>query len=113
MKPITMHDIMEYLVVNSPDNLPPKALAGAFDQLVWCQTDNGKALSEVREVWLQGDDFQRVAIALAMNEIYPFMDESKMVYVLDGIAKRWPSLSERCNELITSRRGTRVDSPVE
>ena len=41
---MTIESIMNYLLENRAKNLPSIALAGAFDQLVWCLNDNGKAL---------------------------------------------------------------------
>lgn len=96
--------VMDYLYERSPRNLPPGALAEVFDRLVWCLDDNGAGLGRHREAWLQGGDKRRVAIALAMDEFFPFRDQRRMEEVLIAISGRWPEFSARCTDLTEMRR---------
>ena len=60
-------------------------------------------LLKVRELWLTSDDRERIEIALAMNETFPFNDVTQMNDVLSRIAATWPDLAARCDDLRTRR----------
>lgn len=95
-----MESVMEYLVNSRADALSPEALGEIFDRLIWCLKDNGKQVLAVRENWLRSVDRERVKIALAMNETYPFKTFAEMKEVLMSVGERWPELRSRCDELI-------------
>lgn len=80
------------------------ALAEVFDRLVWCVDDNGAEIGRHREAWLLCDDKGKVAIALAMDEVFPFRDQLRMEEVLVAISERWPEFSARCTDLTEMRR---------
>ncbi|WDE09372.1 hypothetical protein [Thalassomonas haliotis] len=95
--------IMDSLFDRRVENLPAEALAEVFDRLIWCEADNGYELCEVREKWLQGDSQERCAIALEMNDIFPFESIKEMKRVFETITKKWPQFQERCDYLIKVR----------
>jgi hypothetical protein len=98
-----MRNLMEFLCSHRMRSLPPSALADVFDRLIWCLDDNGEALGKVRESWLTSNDRELVEIALAMNEVFPFADGSEMNQVLARVAKTWPDLAARCDQLREER----------
>jgi len=55
---------------------------------------------DARDEWLMGGDFKRIAIALAMDETFPFGGGPRMQEHLERIAAQHPELSDRCNELM-------------
>ena len=99
--------VMDTLFVHRAGALPSQALADVFDQLIWCLDDNGAALMRVREDWLQSDDLDRVDVALAMDESFPFADLTTMDEVFARISAKWPHLSQRCNSIAAARRANR------
>lgn len=103
---LSISKIMDFLVANATEQLPPHALAEVFDRLIWCLADNGKEVLMVRNRWLQGDDRQKVEIALAMNETFPMDGGQLMEDLLEGISRRWPSLRERCAEISSEWKKT-------
>lgn len=96
--------MMEFLYLQRAPELPASALAGVFDRLIWCLADQGTALLRVREYWLASEDKERVEIALAMDETYPFNDMADMERAFTRISSRWPDLKPRCAELLAARR---------
>ena len=101
-------DVMEHLFNDRVSELPHDALAEVFDCLIWCIADNGGEICTVREKWLEGDVFGKCAIALAMNETFPFETLSEMRAVFASIVLKWPQLKNRCEELIERRVGQNV-----
>ncbi len=97
---MTIENIMDYLLENRAPNLPPNALAEIFDRLIWCLNDNGGGLSCIREKWLEGDDYDKVVIALYMSETFPYKTQEERIKKFDRIKTCWPSLSEKCAEIL-------------
>ncbi len=98
-----MSHIMNSLMAHRAELLPPKGLAEVFDRLIWCLDDNGESLLRIREEWLQSDDRDRVDVALAMDEVFPFKDENMMNRVFLRISSRWPDLAETCAHIRAAR----------
>jgi hypothetical protein len=98
--------VMNSLFEHRAKNLPAAALANVFDHLIWCLDDNGASIVAVREQWLLSEDRERVEIALAMEETYPFATTAEMQAAFARISLMWPSLHARC-EAITISRGTK------
>jgi hypothetical protein len=99
----SMAEVMDYLVDSQVENLKPSVMADLFHRMIWIVADNGGEIERVRETWLKGGDFKRVQIALFMQETFPFVVREEMEGVLSLIAKKWPSLSERCQDLSKRR----------
>jgi hypothetical protein len=104
MAQVTIADVMEFLADHAAPNLPSSALADIFGRLVWCLDDNGEKLLAHRDEWLRGPNLSRAAIALAMDETFPFGAQAEMEAELSRVAARWPALEKRCRELVESRR---------
>ncbi|WP_223645496.1 hypothetical protein [Corallococcus sp. EGB] len=94
-----MTRIIDTLYAHRAPALPAHALAEIFNRMLWCLDDEGAALLQVGEDWLSSDDRGRVAIALAMDETFPFNDSKKMDEVLSWISSKWPDLSARCQRI--------------
>jgi hypothetical protein len=99
---ISIADIMDSLLRDSVVNLPPEALAEVFDRLIWCLADNGHELLQVRDSWLRSDDRSKIAVALAMDETFPFDGGDLMREELGRIATRWPEFADRCGEIVAA-----------
>jgi hypothetical protein len=97
-----IENVMETLFARRAPQLPPQALAEVFDRLVWCLDDNGDELEEVRLRWLQGEDKDKAAIALAMTEVYPADSREELSALLQRVAKRWPELQPNCASILAS-----------
>lgn len=102
---MSITDTLEHLFAIRAPSAPPKVIADLADRLIWCTADNGSAILKTRERWLRGQDRERVAIALAMDETFPFQTRAEMVDVLQSIAERWPEFSKRCSEFSEARNG--------
>jgi len=102
----TISSVMEFLLSHMASRLPPAALADVFDRLIWCLKDNGEELIRVRNDWLQSDDLNKVAVALAMDEVFPFGGGERMLIELNRISKRWPELEGRCTEILGAWQAT-------
>jgi hypothetical protein len=92
--------MMEFLFSRRAPNLPPSGLAEEFDRLIWCMNDNGAELLRIREKWLQEEDKEKVRIALAMTEAFPFANREEMTGIFAKVASRWPDLAEVCRAWI-------------
>jgi len=99
-----MQATVDFLYSERVQGLPASALAEVFDRLIWCLSDQGASLLQVRESWLKSDEKDRVEIALAMNETYPFNDAREMEVAFGRITGRWPELGSRCAELLDARK---------
>ncbi len=82
----------------------PGTLAEVLSSLLWTMDDNGKEIMGAIEGWLESDDYFHVREGLAIDSMLPFSDQNKMEAVLGHIKTRWPDLSDRCDELIASRK---------
>jgi hypothetical protein len=98
-----MAQIMDTLMNHRATALPPKGLAEVFDRLIWCLDDQGTSLLRVREDWLESGDRDRVEVALAMDEVFPYADPHKMDDVFSDIAMRWPDLAGACDRIRDAR----------
>lgn len=100
--------VMNTLFAHRAVGLPAHALADVLDRMIWCLDDNGAALLRVREDWLQSDELERVEVALAMDETFPFEDRKTMEEVFARISAKWPHLAQRCDTIAAARRAHRV-----
>jgi hypothetical protein len=97
---ITTEMMMEFLFSRRTPNLPPKGLADILDRLIWCMNDQGAELLQVRRKWLEGDDKDKVRIALAMDEVFPGDRREDMVRLFDKLTSRWPDLQDACQTVL-------------
>lgn len=89
---------MEFLVDERAPGVPAEAIAEVLDRLIWCFADNGENILEVRDDWLQSGDEYRIAVALSMNDVFPFNTRPQLEEGLAGIASRFPGLRGKCVE---------------
>jgi hypothetical protein len=98
---MTIEEVMNYLYEERAKDLPADALSEVFDRLIWCMSDNGAELLEVRRKWIEGDDKFKCQIALLMRETFPYESYEKMNSQLKRIRKKWPELDEQCNKMLS------------
>jgi hypothetical protein len=96
----TIQDVMESLVARRAPQLPAQALADIFDRLTWCLDDNGAEIEGVRRNWLEGEEPEKIAIALAMNEVFPCASREEMTRLFQRITARWPEFQPLCQEIL-------------
>lgn len=89
---------MEYLVEHRAPDLPVKALAEVFDQLLWCTDDNGEEILSIRCEWLNSNSLYKAQVALAMSEVFPCYTRDEMVKLFGRITSRWPDLHGECEK---------------
>ena len=93
-------DIMDFLIRNKAPGLGPAVLADLFDRMIWILSDNGSEIDRVRRKWLEGDDLEKVQVALEMNEAFLYDSRCELEKGLARIADRWPELRTRCDEIL-------------
>jgi hypothetical protein len=87
-----------------PRSVPWEVVADLLGILVWTTSDNGTRIRRQAEEWLrEGHDMRKLQIALHL-EAYPFDEREEMELVLEKLAEAHPEISERCRDLIQSRR---------
>lgn len=80
-----------------------KVVADLYAILIWSTSDNGAQLTRTTDRWItECKDERKINIALNLDT-YPFLSKTEMVEKLHIAAKKYPSLSEKCNKLIQSR----------
>lgn len=98
-----MIQVVEFLYAHRAPNLPPSALAEILDQLLWSLDEQGQEILRVQETWLSSDDKDRVEVALAMNQVFPFDDMHTMTTKFQEIVGRWPEFAARCAAIKEAR----------
>ena len=89
---------MESLVDDRAPGVPAEAIAEVLDPLICCVADDGEEILAVRDRWLDSGDEYRIAVALSMNDVFPFNTKDQMEEGLEGIALRFPNLRGKCIE---------------
>lgn len=95
-------EFMEFLFRRRAANLPPGGLAEVFDRLLWCMDDNGAELLRVRRKWLDGDNKEKISIALAMDEAFPCESRDEMSILFAKITRIWPDLAATCSGILVA-----------
>jgi hypothetical protein len=93
---MNIKSIMEHLYNDRASQLPPDALAGVFDALIWCLSDNGRGITQVQCEWLEGESQEKCAIALQMDSVFPYDTLAEIKCVYRNISEKWPELKEKC-----------------
>jgi len=84
---------MEHLFSRRAPNLPPAGLAEVFDRLLWClDASDGAEILETQRDWLRSGDLEKIEIALAMSEVFPYSTREELAENLDRLVKQFPSL---------------------
>ncbi|MBQ5945899.1 hypothetical protein [Massilia sp. ST3] len=89
---------IESLVDERAPGVPAEAIAEVLDRLLWCVADGGEEILTLRDRWLASGDEYRIAVALSMNDVFPFNTKPQLEEGLAGIASRFPSLRGKCIE---------------
>jgi hypothetical protein len=97
---MNIEEIMDSLVSRRAPALPPEALAEVFDYLIWCLENNGAEIEAVRRKWLNGEDVDKIAIALAMTEGFPCASHQEMIGLFGRIMNRWPTFHDACHDIL-------------
>jgi hypothetical protein len=93
--------VMDFLFDNRGQNLPSPGLAEVFEALTWCLSEECSAeISRVRRKWLEGDNRNKVEIALAMRQTLPCNNRSELASLLQRIVERWPELAQECKQTL-------------
>lgn len=94
---------MEWLFARRASNLPPEGLAEIFDQLLWClDPAGGPEILETQRDWLRSGDLEKIEIALAMSEVFPYSTREELAENLDRLVKQFPSLAPARDEKLNS-----------
>ncbi|GAB7530160.1 hypothetical protein PS3A_25710 [Pseudomonas sp. 3A(2025)] len=97
-------DLAERLIQEIPSSTGFQQIARLFDFLAWQTEDNGASIVRTAEQWLvEGSDIRKLMVALSL-EVYPFPDAHEMSRVLSYLAIIHPQLSDRCEDLMASRK---------
>ena len=96
-------NLAERLYSDIDPNIPWEVVADLYAILIWSTSDNGHALTNVTEQWLENCTcLRQVQIALNLD-VYPFLNKSKMDKVLNKVALEFPETSETCSKMIKTR----------
>jgi hypothetical protein len=99
-----MAHVMDFIYNHRAPSLRPEDVAEIYGQLIWSLSDEAAAfLLQVREEWLISGDRGRVELALAIGEVFPFRDATRMAEVLGQVSTKWPDLRDRCESMIKER----------
>jgi hypothetical protein len=97
-------DLANRLYQEIPRSVPYEVVCDIFNLLAWRTEDNGASIGRTIEDWLrEGADIRKLRIALNLD-VYPFISATEMDEVLSSLARKNPSLSYRCHELVKSRK---------
>jgi hypothetical protein len=91
--------VMDYVVDHRAAELPPRAIAEVFDRMIWCLEDNGAGIQAVRAKWLTSSDRMRVAVALSMEETFPWATVEELETGLQRIERNWPEFRSLCEAM--------------
>src|SRR5262245_23213238 len=81
----------------------PRGCAEVLEALAW-MTDSDPEIPDAVDSWLRSDDRERVRVALAIEDWFPFRYFDEMVSVLNEVKARWPELSAECDQIIERRK---------
>ena len=61
-------EILEFLINDSPRDLPKHAISEIFDRMIWISSDNGQEILNIQNEWLMGNCEHKILIALLIKE---------------------------------------------
>ncbi len=96
-------NLAERLYADCASSVAWPVIADLFSILIWSTNDNGHALTRTTEQWLvECSDERNVNVAINLD-VYPFMEQADMAMYLSVAAMKFPSVTDRCNELLAGR----------
>jgi hypothetical protein len=79
----------------------PKWFAEFFQKLIWMMNDDGIEICQAMRQWVVSGDVERAKVALEFTDAFYFRNRAEMLQVLTDLVKRFPELSQQCNEYIS------------
>ena len=68
--------------------------------MLWLLADGDEVL-RVRKAWLENEtDLEKVRVALAMSETFPYDNREEMTDQFATLTKRWPILQSTCDAML-------------
>ena len=96
-------NIAEAIFEQRAPAVQPEWLAEILSRLVWLTADNGSEIMRTLEEWLEGDNPEKIAVALAFDEAFLFRDISKAEEVFSALTIKFPEFSANCDEILKRR----------
>ena len=97
-------NLAERLYADCAPSVAWPVIADLFSILIWSTNDNGHALILTTDQWLiKCNDERKVNIAINLD-VYPFMEQADMTRYLSVAANKFPSATDKCNELLAERK---------
>ncbi len=97
-------EIADWVIDSSPSTIPWRDVATVLAIMIWSTSDNGAGIMREAERWLrEGVDEQRIFVALNLD-VYPFLDSKEMEECLRNASEKFPTQTELCLSLISSRK---------
>lgn len=97
---VNLEDVMEYILRNRAKNLDIAPVADVLERLLWILAD-GDEILRVRKAWLEDEeDLEKVRVALAMSETFPYDSREEMASQLLRLTIRWPALQATCDAML-------------
>ena len=96
-------DIADRLLDLSPPEFPWQSLADVLGMWMWMTSDNGTAILQAAERWLEEATDERKCLIALNLDAYPFQNADQMREVLLRVSGLSIELREQCLALIASR----------
>ena len=97
---VNLEDVMEFILRNRAKNLDIAPVADVLERLLWLMAD-GDEILRVRKAWLEDEeDLEKVRVALAMSETFPYDSREEMVAQFAQLTARWPQLQPTCDAML-------------
>ncbi len=99
-QPVQLEDVMEFILRNRASNLDVAPVADLLERMLWLLAD-GEEVLRVRKSWLEHEtDFEKVRVALAMSETFPYDSREEMTAQFTSLTRRWPTLKSTCDAML-------------
>ena len=97
-------DIADRLLDLSPPEFPWQSLADVLGIWMWMTSDNGTAILQAAERWLEEATDERKCLIALNLDAYPFQNADQMREVFLRVSLLSLELREQCLTLLASRR---------
>lgn len=96
-------DMADWLLDLSPPEFPWQSLADVLGMWMWMTSDNGTAILQAAERWLEEATDERKCLIALNLDAYPFQNADQMREVFLRVSGLSLELREQCLALIASR----------
>jgi hypothetical protein len=93
---MTAHGLADHIFAERAEGSRPEWIADVLGRLVWLTADNGASICESLREWLASESEEKVAIALAFDEVCLWETEAEMNGVLSSVETRFARLAPLC-----------------